>query len=383
MTKLQAAIIGLGFVGKTHAETLRRMGISIQGVLERTKDLSERVAESLGDVRAYSDVDELVADEDVSVVHVCTPNYLHYAFAKASLLLGKHVVCEKPLAMNSKETLEMVQLTESMGKVGAVSYNLRYYPLCQQARAIIQGGKIGEPKIIHGSYLQDWLFYGSDWNWRLVPEYGGAQRAIADIGTHWLDLAMWMTGQKVIEVCAEIATVIPTRKRPTREVATFDSKIETYQSYEEVDIHTEDYASILLRFNGGAKGVLTVSQVSAGRKNRLWIEIDGTEGSLSWNSETPNQLWVGRRDQPNEIVIKDPALMEPSVRNYAGYPGGHAEGYPDTFFQLFNDVYAYISRDDFNAPQTFPNFHTGHEEVCLCEAIAESADQAQWVKMMS
>jgi predicted dehydrogenase len=383
MTKLQAAIIGLGFVGKTHAEALRRMGIPIRGVLERTKDLSEKAAERLGDIQAYSDMDELVADEDVSVVHICTPNYLHYPFAKAALLQGKHVVCEKPLAMNSQETLELVQLAESTGNVGAVSYNLRYYPLCQQAKAMIQGGKIGEPKLIHGSYLQDWLFYTSDWNWRLVPELGGSQRAIADIGTHWLDLAMWMTGRKVTRVFADISTALPIRKRPIHEVTTFASKIETNPSYEEVEIHTEDYASILLHFTGSTKGALTVSQVSAGRKNRLWIEIDGTEGSLSWNSETPNQLWLGKRDQPNEILIKDPALMDPSIRHYAGYPGGHAEGYPDTFVRLFNDVYEYISRDDFNAPQTFPNFHTGHEEVCLCEAIAESSDHTQWIEIMS
>jgi predicted dehydrogenase len=383
MTKLQAAIIGLGFVGKTHAEALRRMGTPIKGVLERTQDLSEKAAEGLGDVRAYSDMDELAADEDVSVVHICTPNNLHYSFAKAALLQGKHVICEKPLAMNSQETLELVQLTESTGNVGAVSYNLRYYPLCQQARATLQTGKIGEPKLIHGSYLQDWLFYDTDWNWRLVPELGGPQRAIADIGTHWLDLAMWMTGRKITQVFADIATVLPIRKRPIHEVATFASNIKIDPSYEEVKIQTEDYASILLNFTGSTKGALSVSQVSAGRKNRLWIEINGTEGSLSWNSETPNLLWLGKRDRPNEIMIKDPALMEPSIRNYAGYPGGHAEGYPDTFIRLFVDVYEYISRDDFNALQTFPNFHTGHEEVCLCEAIAESVDLAQWTKIMS
>jgi predicted dehydrogenase len=381
MTKLQAAIIGVGFVGKVHAEALRKLGIPIWGVLERTEDLSAKAAESLGDVRAYSNVDELVADEEVDVVHICTPNYLHHTLIKAALLQGKHVICEKPLAMNSQESLELVELAESTESVGAVSYNLRYYPLCQQTKAMIQGGRIGEPKFIHGSYLQDWLLYPSDWNWRLEPEVGGAQRAIADIGTHWLDLAMWMTGLEVREVCGDMATVIPKRKKPIREVATFDSKLEVHPSYEEVGIHTEDYASILLRFDGGAKGVLTLSQVSAGRKNRLWIQVDGTKGSLCWNSEKPNQLWVGRRDQPNEILMKDPSLMEPAVRKYASYPGGHAEGYPDTFIQFFQEFYTYVARGDLDAPQPFPTFQSGHEEVLLCEAIAESANKGQWIKI--
>jgi predicted dehydrogenase len=381
MTKPRAAIIGLGFVGKAHAEALRRVSIPIRGVLTRTGDLSEKAAEALGDVKVYSGIDELANDQDVSVVHICTPNYLHYPYAKAAFLQGKHVICEKPLAMNTRETLDLVQLMESVGRVGAVAYNLRYYPLCQQAKVIIQAGKIGEPRLIHGSYLQDWLLYSSDWNWRLEPKYGGAQRAITDIGTHWLDLAMWMTGLEVNEVCGDMATVVPVRNRPTREVATFESKIETVPSIEEVEIHTEDYASVLLHFEGGAKGMFTVSQVSAGRKNRLWIEVDGTEGSLCWDSENPNQLWLGRRDRSNELMIKDPSLMEQSVRSYAAYPGGHAEGYPDTFVRFFKEVYEYISKDDLHAHQVFPDFYVGHEEILLCEAIAESIERRRWIQI--
>jgi len=381
MVKPHAAIIGLGFVGKAHAEALRRLGITIHGVLDQTPELSDIAARDMGCDRAYISIDELIADERVSVVHICTPNYLHFEFAQAALSGEKHIVCEKPLAMNSQETSQLVDLVKSTAKVGAVSYNLRYYPLCQQARALIQEGEIGEPKLIHGSYLQDWLFHPSDWNWRLEPELGGTQRAIADIGTHWLDLAMWMTGRHVTDVHADIATVIPVRHKPSEEVATFDSKLEISKQYKKVQIHTEDYASILLHFNEGVKGVLTVSQVSAGRKNRLWIEVDGTRGSIVWNSETPNQLWIGRRDDPNELVIKDPALMKPSARSFAAYPGGHAEGYPDTFVQFFKEFYRYISSGDFDAPREFPTFITGHEEVRLCEAIAESAKKKGWINL--
>lgn len=381
MNKLQAAIIGYGFVGKAHAEALRRLRIPIRGVLEQSPETSAHAASDLGCDQAYASIEELVADALVDVVHICTPNYLHFAFAQAALSGGKHVICEKPLGMNSRETGQLSALASSTGLVGAVSYNLRYYPLCQQARALIEKGEIGEPKLVHGSYLQDWLFYPSDWNWRLEPELGGSQRAIADIGTHWLDLAMWMTGRHVIEVLADSATTVPIRQKPLKDIATFDSKLETSLQYEEKEIHTEDYASILLRFDQGVKGVLTVSQVSAGRKNRLWMEVDGSDGSMSWNAEEPNQLWIGKRDQPNKLLIKDPALMEPSVRPYAGYPGGHAEGYPDTFVQFFREVYGYISNADFDAARHFPTFDIGHEEVLLCEAIAQSIDRRGWARI--
>lgn len=381
MCDSQAAIIGYGFVGKAHAEALHRLRIPIRGVLEQSPEIGDIVARDLDCDRTYANIDELVADEQVDVVHICTPNYLHFEFAQAALSGGKHVVCEKPLGMNSQETSQLVEMVQSKGLIGVVSYNLRYYPLCQQARALIQEGEVGKPRLIHGSYLQDWLFYPSDWNWRLEPELGGSQRAIADIGTHWLDLAMWMTGRHVKEVSADIATTVPIRHKPIKEVTTFDNELENSLQYEEKEIHTEDYASILLRFDERVKGVLTVSQVSAGRKNRLWIEVDGTDGSIAWNSERPNTLWIGKRDRPNKLVIKDPALMEPSVRSYAGYPGGHAEGYPDTFVQFFKEIYGYIKDGDLDAPRDFPTFDTGHEEVRLCEVIAQSIDQGMWVKI--
>jgi predicted dehydrogenase len=322
-------------------------------------------------------MEELVSDRSVDVVHVCTPNHLHFPETKSALLSGKHVMCEKPLAMNPQETAALVQLARERGRVGAVNYNLRYYPLCQEAHVLVQQGAIGEPRIVHGAYLQDWLAYPTDWNWRLDPELGGAMRAVADIGTHWLDLVGWMIGRKLKALCADLAAVIPVRQRPKGPVETFAKSANGAR--ESVHMTTDDYGSILLHFEGGLHGVLTVSQVSMGRKNRMWFEVDGSEGSLAWNQEQPNVLWIGSRKEANRSLIKDPSLMSPQARGYAVYPAGHAEGYPDTFVQLFRDLYGYIAAGDFTAPRSFPTFETGHYEVTLCQLIGMSSQQRRWV----
>jgi predicted dehydrogenase len=376
---LRAAVIGAGFVGRAHIEALRRLAIPIQGVLGSSLARTQGACHSLGIARAYQSMEELASDGSVDVVHVCTPNHLHFPETESALQAGKHVMCEKPLAMNTQETAALVQLAQKQGRVGAVTYNLRYYPLCQEAHALVKQGAIGEPWIAHGTYLQDWLFYPSDWNWRLDPELGGAMRAVADIGTHWLDLICWITGRNLKELCADLATVIPVRQRPKGPVETFKKIADT--ATEPVRMTTDDYGSILLHFEGGLRGVLTVSQVSAGRKNRMWFEIDGSEGSLAWDEEQPNVLWIGSRKEANRYLIKDPSLMSPQARGYAAYPAGHAEGYPDTFVQLFKDLYGYIAAGDFKAQRSFPTFETGHYEVKLCELIAVSARERRWVEV--
>jgi predicted dehydrogenase len=376
--RAEAAIIGLGFVGKAHLEALRRLGIPVRGIFGSSPDRSRDVARELGIANAYSSLDELMHDSSLTAVHVCSPNHVHYDQSKAALEAGKHVMCEKPLAMNTRESGSLVELSRKLNLVGAVTYNLRYYPLCHQARTLVQQGAIGEPRLIHGSFLQDWLLYPTDWNWRLQPELGGELRAVADIGTHWLDLLTWITGRKITELCANLATVVPVRNRPSGRVETFQKSVGESDDFK---VTTDDYASILLNFEGGAHGVCTVSQVSAGRKTRLWFEVDGSEGSLAWNSEDPNTLWIGHRREPNQELIKDPTLMSPEARRYAAYPGGHAEGYPDTFVQLFKDFYAYLDTDDLSKPRTFPTFETGHEELLLCDAIQRSAKERRWVKL--
>jgi predicted dehydrogenase len=375
MTK--AAVVGAGFVGRAHIEALRRLGIEVAGLLGSSPERTRERSKALGIPRSYASLDELARDSSVGAVHICTPNNLHLAESAAALKAGKHVMCEKPLAMNAREAIELVELARREKRAAAVAHNLRYYPLCQEARALVQRGAIGEPRMVHGSYLQDWLLYPSDWNWRLDPALSGSMRVVADIGTHWLDMITWITSRRVRELCADLATVIPMRERPRGPLETFQERKGT--DFERVKIDTEDYASVLLHFEGALRGVMTVSQVSAGRKNRFWYEIDGSEGSIAWNQERPNALWMGKRREPNRELLKDPALMSPEARGFAAYPAGHAEGYADTFVQLFKEFYAYIERGDMNAPRPFPTFEAGHAGLVLCEAIATSARERKWV----
>jgi predicted dehydrogenase len=379
MKKLQAAIIGLGFVGRAHLEALRRRGIPVAGLLGSTPERTREACSALGLERAYDSVEDLAQDASVDVVHICTPNYLHFAQAETVMKSGKSVMCEKPLAMDTAQSSALLELATQYKSVGGVAYNLRYYPLCQEARSMIERGLIGTPRLVHGSFLQDWLLYPSDWNWRLDPQLGGQLRAISDIGTHWLDLMMWITGRKITEVCADLATVISKRRRPRGRVESFQKS--AAGEFEEIKITTDDYGSVLLHFEESLRGVMTVSQVSAGRKARLWFEVDGSEGSLAWNAESPNTLWIGHRNHPNQEMGKDPALMSPAARGYAAYPGGHTEGYPDTFAQLFKDFYAYIASGNLDAPRTFPTFETGHGEMTLCDAIATSNSERRWVEV--
>lgn len=379
MGMLRAAVIGAGFVGRAHIESLRRQGIPVIGVLGSSRDRAAESARALRIDRVYSSLDELAKDKEVDVVHICTPNHLHAEQTTVLMRAGKHVMCEKPLAMNTKESAQLIDLARKENRVGGVTYNLRYYPLCQQARAMVDAGAIGEPRLVHGSFLQDWLLYPTDWNWRLETQLGGDLRAVSDIGTHWMDLTSWVTGRRITEVCADLATVIPVRQKPRGRVETFQEGGKA--ASDAVKIATDDYASVLVHFEGNLSGVFTVSQVSAGRKARLWFEVDGSEGSLAFDTENPNTLWIGRRKQANEEMMKDPSLMDPAARGYSVYPGGHTEGYPDTFAQLFKDFYAYIEGGDFAAKRRFPTFETGHVEMALCDAIAMSGKERRWVKV--
>jgi len=378
--KQTAAVIGLGFVGRAHLESLRRISVPVRGMLGSSRERSEAACESLGLERAYTSLDELAEDPDVSVAHICTPNYVHFEQASRMIRAGKHVLCEKPLATDSRESEMLLKLARERRCVGGVAYNLRYYPLCQEAKVAVASGVIGQPRLVHGSFLQDWLLFPTDWNWRLDPKLGGELRAVSDIGTHWLDLMMWITGRKVTEVCADLATVLPIRHRPRGRVETFQKA--SNAEHDDVPIATDDYASVLLHFEEDLRGVMTVSQVSAGRKARLWFEIDGSKGSLAWNSESPNMLWIGRRDRASEVLPKDPALLSPAARGFAAYPGGHAEGYPDTFVQLFRDFYGYLDAGDLDARRPFPTFANGNHELLLSEAIAQSARDRAWVPVL-
>ncbi len=376
---LGIGIAGTGFIGPAHIEGLRRNGLRVVGLAEATAELARQKAAELGIPRAYESLEEMLADPQIHAVHLATPNHLHYPHAKAALLAGKHVVCEKPLATNSAESAELVRLAAELKRANAINFNLRMYPLVQQARQMVQSGDLGEVFIIQGSYLQDWLLFPTDWNWRLQPELGGSLRAVGDIGSHWLDMVTFITGLQVKEVFADFKTVYPIRKKPAKPLETYSGKLLQPSDYIDQPIQTEDYASILLHFENGVPGVLTVAQVCSGRKNRLFFEINASKSSIAWDSERPNELWIGHRTQPNQILMKDPALLAPEARSVTSYPGGHNEGFPDTFKHLSAKFYRYLLAGDFSAAADFPTFADGHYEMLLCEAIERSAKEKCWV----
>jgi len=381
MNELKAAVVGTGFMGSTHTEGLRRLGIEIAGVLGSSAEKSRRAAEEMGIPRGYESYDDLLADPEAQVVHITTPNHLHFEQAKAALEAGKHVFCEKPLAITSQETAELVDLAEGTDVVAGVNYNLRFYPLNIEARDVVRRRELGEVYSIVGSYVQDWLLYPTDYNWRVLPEKAGKLRAVADIGTHWLDLVQVITGLKVQAVLADLQTVHETRQRPVGEVETFAGKLKKEEATETIDIETEDAGAILLRFENGVRGSLWVSQTTAGRKNCLRYEIAGSDRALAWNSEVPNELWIGHRDRANERLHRDPALLSEAAQAYATYPGGHNEGYDDTFKQSFKAFYSIVAAGDLRGPKPFATFVDGHEEVVLCEAILESHQERRWVEL--
>jgi len=379
MYNIGAAVVGAGFIGPVHVEALRRLGVTVTGILGCDQDESLSAQKRLGLPKAYSSYEELLSDPAVNAVHLAVPNVLHYQMARQALLAGKHVMCEKPLAMNSQQSAELVELARSTRLAAGVCYNIRFYPLNLHARQMVANGELGQIYAVNGSYVQDWLLYPTDYNWRVLAEQGGQLRAVADIGTHWMDLICSITGLEVEEVLADLYTVHKVRQRPTGEVETFTGKLKTEQQTVEVPITTEDYGCVMFRFRGGARGSLHVSQVTAGRKNCLRYEISAARCALAWNSQSPNVLWIGRRDGPNQQLIRDPALLEDLARSFTDYPGGHNEGFPDTFKQCFRAFYQYITAGDWSAPPLFPTFADGHREVLLCESILESHRQQRWI----
>ncbi len=306
------AVIGSGFIGTVHIEALRRIGVRVTGLLESSPELGARRAGELGLPRAYASLEGLLADDAVQVVHVTSPNELHHPQVRQILAAGRHVVCEKPLAMTSAESAELVALAAASGLVNAVNFNIRFYPLNQHVASLVRDGGLGDVRLVTGRYFQDWLLYDTDWNWRLEKDQGGALRAVGDIGSHWLDLTTFLTGLRVEAVMADLTTFIPVRQKPAGPVLTFSTEraAETIP----VEIHTEDVATILLRFEGGARGSVAISQLSPGRKNSLAYQIDGSSSAVAWDSEQPDQLWIGHRDRPNELLLRNPALMNAGRR---------------------------------------------------------------------
>jgi predicted dehydrogenase len=376
VSEVGAAVIGSGFIGTVHIEALRRLGVTVHGLLGSTAERAAARAAQLGIPRAYASLDELLSDGRVDVVHVTSPNALHFSQVRDILAARRHVVCEKPLAMTSAESGELVRLAETSGLVNAVNFNIRFYPVNQHLRREIADGALGDVRLVTGRYFQDWLFHETDWNWRLVPEEGGDLRAVGDIGSHWLDLTSFLAGARIVEVMADLATFIEVRRQPAGPVETFS----TEQAAETVarEIRTEDAATVLLRFENGARGAMAVSQISAGRKNSLQYEIDGSGGAAAWDSERPDELWLGHRDGPNEILQRNPGLMNELGVAASSLPAGHVEGFADTFKSLYRAVYADVVAGGPSARPTYPTFAEGHDEMLVADAIARSAREGRW-----
>jgi predicted dehydrogenase len=377
--RLRAAVIGTGFMGGAHVEGLRRIdGVDIVAVASGTPELAREMAERAAIPKHYDDWRQVLNADDVDVVHNCTPNYLHHEVNMAAIRAGKHIFSEKPLAMTAAEAEELLQAAGEAGVVHAVNFNYRGYPLVQQARAMVASGEIGTPLLIHGHYLQDWLLFDTDYNWRVLLDEGGSSRAMADIGSHWCDLVQFVSGLRIEAVCAQLKTVHGTRKKPSEEVRTFETAVGVTEN---VSVETEDAVIVMLRFEGGAIGSLVVSQVSAGRKNHQWFEIDGSRQALAWDQERPNELWIGHRTEPNQTLIKDAALMAPEAAAYAHYPGGHPEGYPTGFKNTFRNFYRFIreGRDPRRDPADFPTFADGLRANVIVEAVLESNRTGGWV----
>ena len=381
MEKIKVAVAGLGFIGPAHIEALRRLpNVEVVAVSDVNEDDARQKANQLGVAHSYGDFQQLLQHEGVACVHICTPNFLHYEMAKAALQAGKHVVVEKPLATTSQEGEELVSLAKESGLVNAIHFNLRYYPLVRQMRAMREKNELGDVYSVIGTYLQDWLYYDTDYNWRLEPDQSGESRAIADIGSHLLDLVEYISGLTITEVLADFSTVHQQRKKPLKAVETYSGMTLKPEDYEDVPISTEDHANVLLRFDNGNKGVATVSQVSAGRKNQLKLEISGSKETLAWCSESPNEVWIGKRDTHNGVLMRDPGLVHESARSAITFPGGHNEGFPDTSKQMFKEVYAAVEAGK-QSTDTYATFADGLRELILCEKIIESNKKQAWVKV--
>ena len=379
MKKLRVGVIGIGFIGAAHVEALRRLGY-VDVVAVANHNNGAQKAKELFVEQGYDDYREMIDKESLDAVHICTPNNTHYEMAMYAMEHGVNVMLEKPFTMTIEEAEKLCSYAKEHQIVTGVNHSLRMNPQVQQMKAMVQSGEVGDIYAVTGCYLQDWLYLDSDWSWRLEPELSGKTRAFSDIGTHWIDMVENITGQRAVEVLAEFEIVHKTRKKPKKQVATFSGMALRPEDYEDVPIKTEDWCSILFRFENGAIGSVNVSQVTAGRKNQQVISISGSKCALHWDSEDSQELWIGRRETFNQKAPKDPSILSKAAQSVIGYPGGHVEGFPDTFKMQFEKYYQSVLNKD-TSKKDFANFEDGLREMILNERVYESAQKRAWVKI--
>ncbi|NQU06921.1 MAG: Gfo/Idh/MocA family oxidoreductase [Candidatus Abyssubacteria bacterium] len=381
MSKFKAGIIGTGLTAAAHVEGIRKSGLgevtAIAGISEKA---AEEKAGELGIDRAYGKYMDLIKDPDIQVVHNCTPNSLHFPISRAVLAANKHIVSEKPIAVDSREARLLLTAAERSKTVNAVMFNYRHHPVIAQFREMVQAGELGKIYAVHGSYLQNKFLYETDYDWSVDAETGGPSRVVADIGMHWCDLVQFITGLKITEVVADIQTFLPARKKSVSTVGTFGRA--ATPRHINVRVDTEDYGSILHRLQEGVRGALTLSQVSAGRKNRLFLQIDGSERSAAWDMEQPDALWLGQRDRPDQPAPKKvkPSKTKPlSLKRFSAERG---EAWAIGAMNFLSKVYQYIAdgKKPGRDPADFATFEDGYHAVVLTDGILSSARQKRWKK---
>jgi predicted dehydrogenase len=378
MKPIRTAIFGTGFIGRVHLDALRRLeGVEVAAIADPNLEVARQLGASFGIPTIVADYRDVLRDPAIDAVHICTPNALHFSMAKEALEAGKHVACEKPLATTAEDARALVDQAAQKTLRNCVCHNLRYYPMVQQLRRMREAGELGEILSVQGAYSQDWLLYDTDWNWRIESGTGGVSRCMADIGSHWFDMAEHVTGLRVTELCADLQTFHATRKQPRGPIESFANKLLSPEDCIERPVDTEDYGAVLFHMGERTRGSVAASQAAAGRKNRLNIEVYGTKAAAAWNQEQPNELWVGHRDTGNHIILKDPSLLTPEARSYADLPGGHTEGYDDTTKQMLRRFYAAIAAP--GVTPEYPQFVDGHRQLTILKAELESQRTRGWI----
>jgi predicted dehydrogenase len=382
MKKIKVAIIGAGMMGRYHAQALRRIPeVEVVALADPSLELAKQLCEEMGIPHVYGDYLEMLNAETVEVVHNCTPNHLHYPINLELINRGIHVYCEKPLALNSQESEELARLAEEKGVIAGVNFNYRQNAMVREMNQRIKMSNPGNLSedwertfLIHGHYIQDWMQFEADFNWRCLSEYGGVSRTVADIGSHWFDTVQYITEKKIVRVNAKLVNVMPQRRQYTKPVS--PEELRTSKDFNYVDIDTEDMAFVTFEMEDGVMGSAVFSQVSGGRKNELVINVDGSHYAMTWNQEMPDKLLIRNRLDGTTVKHAGPDTLHGDAKRYATLPCGHPVGWLDALSNGIREYYATVLH---GAAPNFPTFKDGDNIVKIVEACVKSSEEDRWV----